>query len=68
MYRKIALILALFSAGAAPAGAQQAPYVIPEFTFYKLDDTPFTRDQLSRTSNIVFVFFSVTCDHCQRET
>lgn len=68
MQFRILLALMLFTGSTLPAAAQEVPYVIPEFTFYKLDDTPFTRDQLTKTSNIVFVFFSTTCDHCQRET
>lgn len=59
----------LFLIGAfGPACAQETPYTIPEFTFYQLDETPFTREDLSKTSNIVFVFFSTTCHHCQDET
>lgn len=68
MYRKIILAFLLSAGIAGGAHAQNPPYVIPEFTFYQLDDTPFTRDDLTKTSNIVFVFFSTTCHHCQNET
>src|SRR3546814_16909623 len=68
MYRHtlFALLLCILTAG--PSLAQDPPYVIPEFTFYRMDNTPFTRNDLSKTSNIVFVFFSTTCHHCQDET
>lgn len=68
MYRKLIVVFLLSVGAAGLAHAQNPPYVIPEFTFYRLDDTPFTRDDLTRTSNIVFVFFSTTCHHCQNET
>ncbi|QEC53943.1 AhpC/TSA family protein [Anseongella ginsenosidimutans] len=68
MCRKIIVSFLFFFCAGAFAHAQEIPYTIPEFTFYKMDDTPFTREDLSRTSNIVFVFFSTTCHHCQDET
>lgn len=68
MHSKVILSIVLFFGAAVFACAQEGPYTIPEFTFYKLDDTPFTRNDLTKTSNIVFVFFSTTCHHCQDET
>lgn len=68
MCRKIIIFLLFFTGLAGFIQAQNVPYSIPEFTFYKLDGSPFTRDDLTRTNNIIFVFFSTTCHHCQDET
>lgn len=58
------LVLSLSLAGyAQPAPAKN----IPDFTFYRMDGRPFSKKELSKTKKIVFVFFDVTCDHCQKE-
>jgi len=44
--------------------AQRPAETIPDFTFYKLDNTPFTNKNLPDGKQIFFVFFDVTCDHC----
>ena len=41
---------------------------IPEFTFYKLDGTKFTQTDVQKRTNTIFIFFDVTCSHCQKET
>ncbi|HEU5365290.1 MAG TPA: redoxin domain-containing protein [Hanamia sp.] len=42
---------------------------IPEFTVYKApDSTAFTRNDLHKKKNTIFVIFSPDCEHCQRET
>lgn len=70
--RRIIILTAILSAGLTGlthrANAQRAPYMIPEFSFFRLDDTPFTREDLEKGKQTVFIFFSTTCDHCQRET
>jgi peroxiredoxin len=38
---------------------------IPNFIFFKLDKRPFTNKDLSVGKDMLFVFFDVTCDHCQ---
>ena len=45
--------------------AQTPAQTIPAFTFYKLDKTPFTNKNLTAGKDILFIFFDVTCDHCQ---
>ncbi|MDO9255049.1 MAG: redoxin domain-containing protein [Bacteroidales bacterium] len=45
--------------------AQTPAQTIPAFTFYKLDKTPFTNKNLAVGKDILFIFFDVTCDHCQ---
>jgi len=42
---------------------------IPEFTVYKApDSTAFTRNDLHKKKNTIFIIFSPDCEHCQRET
>lgn len=42
---------------------------IPEFTVYKApDSTSFTRNDLHKKKNTIFIIFSPDCEHCQRET
>ena len=45
--------------------AQTPAQTIPEFTFYKLDKTPFTNKNVTNGKETLFIFFDVTCDHCQ---
>lgn len=47
------------------SSAQTPAKTIPDFTFYKLDKTPFTPKNLTSGKDILFIFFDVTCDHCQ---
>ena len=51
---------------------QEAPYLkypgIPYFTIYKApDSTAFTRDELQKKKNTIFMVFSPDCSHCQNE-
>jgi peroxiredoxin len=46
--------------------AQTPAETIPDFTFYKLDNSSFTNKNLPEGKQIFFVFFDVTCDHCQQ--
>lgn len=45
--------------------AQTPAQTIPQFTFYKLDKTPFTNKNVTTGKEVLFIFFDVTCDHCQ---
>ena len=47
------------------ASAQTPAQTIPAFTFYKLDKTPFTNKNITNGKEVLFIFFDVTCDHCQ---
>ena len=41
---------------------------IPEFTIYKApDSTAFSRDELQKKKNTIFIIFSPDCEHCQHE-
>lgn len=60
-------LFALLLIFTTPVFAQNPVNTIPEFTFFRLDGTPFTRSHLSKTNKIIFIFFDVTCHHCQKE-
>lgn len=45
--------------------AQTPAQTIPAFTFYKFDKTPFTNANVTNGKQVLFIFFDVTCDHCQ---
>lgn len=45
--------------------AQTPAPTIPAFTFYKFDKTPFTNANVTNGKQALFIFFDVTCDHCQ---
>jgi len=47
------------------SSAQTPAQTIPAFTFYKLDKTPFTNKNVTNGKEVLFIFFDVTCDHCQ---
>jgi AhpC/TSA family len=39
---------------------------LPAFKFFKLDQQPFTDKDIPDEGNILFIFFDVDCEHCQR--
>ncbi len=42
---------------------------IPTFTVFKApDSTAFSRDDLEKKKNTIFIIFSPDCEHCQHET
>lgn len=59
------LLLFIWSLVALNTDAQTPVQTIPEFTFYKLDKTPFTNKNVTNGKQVLFIFFDVTCDHCQ---
>ena len=59
----IILFLCLFPA--LNSSAQTPAQTIPEFTFYKLDKSNFTNKNVTNGKEVLFIFFDVTCDHCQ---
>lgn len=46
--------------------AQTPTQTIPDFTFYKLDETSFTKKDLAQGRKLLMVFFDSDCEHCQR--
>lgn len=63
--RFLLLLLFYCSLLSLNAAAQTPAPVIPEFTFYKLDKTPFNNKNVTSGKEVLFIFFDVTCDHCQ---
>jgi len=45
--------------------AQKPAETIPNFSFSKLDNAPFSNKNLASGKSMLFVFFDVTCDHCK---
>lgn len=76
--KKIIIILAtifIFQSGfSQTATSTEAPVylrfpTIPEFTVFKApDSTAFSRENLHKKKNTIFIVFSPDCEHCQRET
>ncbi|PPL00392.1 TlpA family protein disulfide reductase [Parapedobacter indicus] len=51
-----------------PAPSSQPTPVIPDFTFYILrSGIQFTKADLAKKGNLVFILFDPTCGHCQHE-
>ena len=46
--------------------AQQPAAKIPNFKFFTLDHHSFTDKNLKAGRKLLFIFFDVTCEHCQR--
>jgi len=59
---KILVFLFLFSFAAS---AQHPAETIPDFTFFKRDETAFTSKDLEQGNLLFFVFFDAGCEHCQ---
>ena len=65
MKRLSVLSLLLLLYVSKPVIAQTPSPVVPDFTFFKLDGTPFSSKQMVSGKPSVFSFFDVTCTHCQ---
>jgi len=63
--KKLLNILVLFIFILTTTVAQKPAAVIPEFNFFKLDNTSFTNKNLEQGKLLFFVFFDTECDHCQ---
>lgn len=51
-----------------PTPSPQPTSVIPDFTFYILrSGIQFTKTDLAKKGNLVFILFDPTCGHCQQE-
>ena len=59
------LILFFLTLLSFETNAQTPAQTIPAFTFYKFDKTPFTNANVTVGKQSLFIFFDVTCDHCQ---
>ena len=59
------IILFLCFITAHESSSQTPAQIIPEFTFNRLDKTLFTNKNVTSGKEVLFIFFDVTCDHCQ---
>jgi peroxiredoxin len=46
--------------------AQLPATTIPDFVFYKLDKSVFTKENITSNKKSVIIFFDATCEHCQK--
>jgi len=65
MKRLCILSLLLLLYVSKPVIAQTPAPEVPDFTFFKLDGTPFSTKNMIAGKPSVFSFFDVTCSHCQ---
>ena len=62
----VCLITTFFILISFNASAQKPAPTIPDFTFFRLDNTPFKTGDLQKDKQLFFVFFDTECEHCQR--
>ena len=62
---KLVIVICLCTIWSGKTNAQTPAPTIPNFVFYSFDKTPFTNENLSVGKKILFIFFDVTCEHCQ---
>lgn len=58
-------ILVLLLLIALKVSAQNPTVTIPDFTFFKLNNSPFTSKNLEPGKQSFFIFFDSDCEHCQ---
>ena len=67
LFARISLIIIILCfVGTYNCTAQKPSETIPNFIFYKFDNTPFSNKNLAAGKEKLFVFFDVTCDHCRQ--
>ncbi len=68
-YQKVRKVLMIVACAifvlAANTFAQKPAETVPNFSFSRLDNTPFTNKNLAVGKSTLFIFFDVSCDHCQ---
>lgn len=61
--KSIYLFLVFFAIGEVLMA--QPAETIPDFTVFRIDKTPFTSKDLDTKKLLFFIFFDVSCEHCQ---
>ena len=64
--RQIILATYLLTLAANNISGQIPAQTLPAFTFFKLDQTPFTDKDVAAGKMVFFMFFDADCEHCQR--
>ncbi len=66
MKHSISILLLLISFKVSAQNSNKPPaLVIPHFQFFRLNNTPFTDNDLPKGKIIFFMFIDPDCDHCQ---
>ena len=64
--RKVLILITLINLFPVLSAKAQVPAPkVPGFTFYQMNKKVFTDKQLIKGKLLFFIFFDVTCDHCQ---
>lgn len=63
---KFVILTLIWSNFSFKVAAQSGAPVIPDFTLFRQDKTTFTEKDLAKDKLLFFVFFDVTCIHCQQ--
>jgi hypothetical protein len=67
IFKKVVLLVLLFSnTGSYSLIAQNGAPSIPDFTLFRQDKSSFTQKDLAKDKLLFFLFFDVTCIHCQQ--
>ncbi len=61
---KLLLVVSLLLGSLVTFGQVPAA-TIPAFSFSRVDNSPFTRENLVKNKPVFFVFFDTECDHCR---
>jgi len=60
-----AIIVTVFLVASYCSFSQVPAANLPQFSFLKLDNTPFTSKETAANKLLFFCFFDITCIHCQ---
>lgn len=60
-------ILTFLTVLSANAQSKNSAGLLPDFKFFKMDDTPFTKSQMKAGVKSIIIYFDPGCEHCQHE-